>query len=127
MSITTSIQGFAQLSMLLLYLCAVPAAIVYLFYHRRDCLNCTFWQAWLRSSVLAFLVTPSFIGDFWLFAVPGPAALGFALFSPAVIFDNGQRPELLLMMLVLYLLPWLACTTLIFYVWRIIRWRKHGR
>ena len=81
----------------------------------------------MRSCVLAFLVTPSFVGDFWLFSFPGPAALGFALLSPGVLFASGQRLELLFMILVFYVLPWAACTAIIFYLWRFIRWRKVSR
>jgi hypothetical protein len=110
-----------------LYLWTVVFALRHLWRRRQDCFTCTFWQAWFRSSVLAFLVTPSLLGDFFLFVLPGPAALGFALLSPGILFATGHRLELLFMVVVLYVLPWLACTTLIFYLWRFIRWRKHGR
>ena len=124
MSAKDSIEIIVQVGMLTLYLCLVVAAVRHLWRRRQDCLTCTFWQAWFRSSLLAFLVTPSLVGDFWLFILPGPAALGFALMVPSVLFASDQRPELLLLVFVLYVLPWLACTTFIFYVWRFIRWRR---
>jgi hypothetical protein len=110
--------------MLALYLCLVVVAVRHLWRHRQDCFSCTLWQAWLRSSLLAFLVTPSLVGDFWLFVLPGPAALGFALMLPSVLLATDQRPELVLLVVVLYVLPWLACTTIIFYIWRFFRWRR---
>ena len=72
-------------------------------------------------------MTPSLIGDFFLFSFPGPAALGFALMFPGVLFASDHRLELLMMILVLYVLPWVACTAIIFYVWRFIRWRRLSR
>ena len=127
MSARDSIETIIQVGMLTLYLCLVVVAIRHLWRHRQDCFTCTLWQAWLRSSVLAFLVTPSLVGDFWLFAIPGPAALGFAVLSPGVLFASGQRLELLTMILFFYVLPWLACTALIFYLWRFFRWRRMSR
>ena len=105
-----------------LYLCAVVVAVRHIWPERHGCFACTFREAWLRSGVLAFLVTPSLVGDFWLFSFPGPAALGFALLSPGVLFASGHRLELLTMISLLYVLPWAACTVIIFYLWRFIRW-----
>ena len=127
MSPRDSIESIVQVGMLVLYLCLVFLATRHLWRHRQDCFTCTFWQGWLRSSLLAFLVTPSLVGDFWLFVLPGPAALGFVLLLPGALFATDQRPELLLLVFVLYVLPWLACTTIIFYLWRFIRWRKMSR
>jgi hypothetical protein len=127
MSTTDSIWGIADVCMVTLYLCAVVAAVRFLWPERHDCFACTFREAWLRSGVLAFLVTPSLVGDFWLFTFPGPAALGFALLSPGVLFASGHRLDILSLVLMLYVLPWMACTALIFYVWRFMRWRRLGR
>lgn len=113
--------------MIVLYLCTVVVAIRYLWSRRQYCFGCTYRQALVRSGLLAFLVTPSLISDFFLFALPGPAALGFALMSPGVLFASGHRLELLTMISVLYVLPWVACTAIIFYVWRFIRWRRVSR
>jgi hypothetical protein len=113
-----------ELLMIGLYLCTVAFAIRHLWRRRQDCFGCTFRQGLVRSGLLALLVTPSLIGDFFLFALPGPAALGFALLFPGVLFATGHRLELLTMISVLYVLPWVACTAIIFYVWRIIRWRR---
>jgi len=124
MSAADSFETVVRVGMFVLYLCSVPLAVHHLWRHRQDCFSCTFWQGWLRSSLLAFVVTPSLIGDFWLFVFPGPAALGFALLLPGVLFETEQRPEMLLFLFVLYVLPWLACTTIIFYLWRFIRWRR---
>jgi hypothetical protein len=117
----------ADVCMVVLYLCTGVVAIRHLWRHRQDCFTCTCQQAWLRSGLLAFLVTPSLIGDFFLFSFPGPAALGFALMFPGVLFASDHRLELLMMILVLYVLPWVACTAIIFYVWRFIRWRRLSR
>ena len=73
------------------------------------------------------LVTPSLISDFFLFALPGPAALGFALMFPAVLFGSGHRLEVLAMISVLYVLPLIAGTAVIYYVWRMMRWRSLSR
>jgi hypothetical protein len=91
MDTTNSLWSLAQVCMLIVYVCTVIGAIVHLCRHRRNCLTCTHWQAWLRSGLLAFLVTPSLIGDFWLFMIPGPAALGFAVMLPGVVFATGHR------------------------------------
>ena len=116
-----------ELFMIGLYLWTVVFAIRHLWRRRQDCFGCTFRQALVRSGLLAFLVTPSLVGDFFLFALPGPAALGFALLSPGVLFASGHRLELLTMISVLYVLPWVACTAIIFYVWRFIRWKRVSR
>jgi hypothetical protein len=113
--------------MIVVYVCAVVAAIRRLRSRRQDCFNCTFKQAWLRSGLLAFLVTPSVVGDLWLVVLPGPAALGFALLFPGLFFASGSRLQVLLLILGLYVLPWLACTAIIFYLWRLIRWRRLSR
>src|SRR5476649_1498668 len=117
-----------ELFSICLYLWTVFVTIRHLWRSRQDCFGCTFRQALVRSGLLAFLVTPSLVGDFFLFALPGPAALGFALLFPGVLFASGHRLELLTMISVLYVLPWVACTTIIFYVWRFIRWWRvsHG-
>jgi len=120
MSTMDSMWSIAEVCMIVLYLCTVVVAIQY-------CFGCTYRQALVRSGLLAFLVTPSLISDFFLFALPGPAALGFALMSPGVLFASGHRLELLTMISVLYVLPWVACTAIIFYVWRFIRWRRVSR
>ena len=124
-----SIWEIADVCMVVLYLFTVVVAIRHLWRRRQDCFDCSYRQALVRSSLLAFLVTPSIISDFWLFALPGPAALGFALMSPGVLFASGDRLELLLMITVFYVLPWVACTAIIFYLWRFIRWWRvnHGR
>ena len=127
MSTIDSIWGIADVCTVTLYLCAVVVAVRYLWPERHGCFDCTFREAWLRSGLLAFLVTPSLIGDFWLFSFPGPAALGFALMSPGVLFASGHRLELMLMILVLYVLPWAVCTAIIFYLWRFIRWWRVSR
>ena len=127
MSTLDSIWQIADVCMVVLYLFTVVVAVRHLWRRRQDCFGCTFRQALVRSGLLAFLVTPSIVGDFFLFALPGPAALGFALLFPGVLFASGHRLELLTMISVLYVLPWVACTTIIFYVWRIIRWRRLSR
>jgi hypothetical protein len=129
MNTMDSMWEIAEVCMVVLYLFTVVVAIRHLWRRRQDCFGCTFRQALVRSGLLAFLVTPSLIGDFWLFALPGPAALGFALLSPGVLFASGHRLELLFMISVFYVLPWVACTVIIFYLWRFIRWWKvsHGR
>jgi hypothetical protein len=110
-----------------LYLWAVLVAIWYLWDTRKDCFTCAYRQAWIRSCLFAFLMTPSLIGNFWLFAFPGPAALGFAIMLPGVFFASGHRMELMMIISVLYVLPWAVCTAVIFYLWRFIRWRRAGR
>ena len=127
MSTMDSMWRIAEVFMVVFYLCTVVVAIRHLLRHRRDCFTCTRQQAWLRSALLAFLVTPSLIGDFFLSALLGPAALGFAVMFPAVLFGSGHRLEVLAIISVLYVLPWVACTAFIFYVWRIIRWRALSR
>jgi hypothetical protein len=127
MNMMDSIWSITEVCMVTLYFYAVVIAIQHLWRRHQDCFNCTYFQAWLRSSLLAFLVTPSLIGVFWVFALPSPAALGFAFLSPGVLFASGQRLELLMMILVLYVLPWIACTAFIFYVWRFIRWWRMSR
>ena len=129
MSTLYSIWQIADVCMVVLYLFTVVVAVRHLWRRRQDCFSCTYRQALVRSGLLAFLVTPSIIGDFFLFALPGPAALGFALLFPGVFFASGQRLELLLMIVVLYVLPWVAGTAIIFYLWRFIRWWRvsHGR
>jgi hypothetical protein len=124
-----SIWEIADVCMVVLYLFTVVVAVRHLWRRRQDCFGCTYRQALVRSGLLAFLVTPSLIGDFFLFVLPGPAALGFALLFPGLFFASGQRLELLLMIVVLYVLPWVACTAIIFYLWRFIRWwrLRHGR
>jgi len=122
-----SMWGIAEVCMIVFYLCAIVVAVRHLLHHWRDCFTCTYPQAWLRSALLAFLVTPSLISDFFLFALPGPAALGFALMFPAVLFGSGHRLEVLAMISVLYVLPLIAGTTIIFYVWRMMRWRSLSR
>jgi hypothetical protein len=47
--------------------------------------------------------------------------------APGVLFASGARLQLLLMIFVLYVLPWAACTAIIFYLWRFIRWRRVSR
>jgi hypothetical protein len=44
-----------------------------------------------------------------------------------VLFSSGNRLGLLSAVLVLYVLPWAACTAIIFYLWRIVRWWRIGR
>jgi hypothetical protein len=127
MNAMDSMWSIAEVCMIGFYLCTVVVAIRHLWRRRQGCFSCTYQQAWLRSGLLAFLVTPSLVGDFFLFALPGPAALGFALLSPGVLFASGHRLELLGMILVLYVLPWVACTAIIFYVWRFLRWRRVSR
>jgi hypothetical protein len=127
MNTMDSMWEIAEVCMVVLYLFTVGVAIRHLWRRRQDCFGCTYRQAFVRSGLLAFLVTPSLVGDFWLFALPGPAALGFSILSPGVLFASGQRLELLLMIVVLYVLPWLACTALIFYLWRFFRWRRMSR
>ena len=118
------IEDSVTLFLVSLYVCMIPVAIGFFWSHRRDCFACTYWQAWLRSCVLAYLITPSVVSDFWLFAFPGPAALGFALVFPGVLTATGERLDSLLLILFFYVLPWLACTALVFYLWRFIRWLR---
>lgn len=122
-----SIWELADICMVVLYLVTVVVAIRHLWRHRQDCLTCPHSQAWLRSSLLAFLVTPSVMSDFFLFGVPGPAALSFAVFLPGILFASGHRLGVLLLITVLYVLPWMACTVIIFYLWRFIRWWRLNR
>jgi hypothetical protein len=58
-----------------------------------------------------------------LFAFPGPAALGFVLMLPAVVFSEGHRLEILLVVSLYYLLPLVGCTLLIYFGW----WLTHRR
>jgi len=107
--------------MVAFYLWAVLVAVRHLWRSRNGCLSCTYRQAWLRSALFAFVVTPSVITDFFLFSFPGPAALGFFVLLPGVFLAEGHRMELLLVTSVYYVLPWIACTLLIFGVWWLIR------
>ena len=110
-----------------LYLWGVLIAVGHLWGSRKDCFTCTYRQACVRSCVLAFLITPSVITDFWLFSVPGPAALGFLLLLPGLVFAGGHRIDLLLATSEFYLLPWTACSVLIFGAWWLIRRQRLHR
>ncbi len=127
MSTPDSIWGIAVVCTVSLYFAGVVLAVRFIWPERHSCFACTFREAWLRSALLAFLVTPSLVGDFWLFSFPGPAALGFALLLPGVFFAAGHRLEVLTTILVMYMLPWVGCTVLTFYLWRFIRWLRLRR
>lgn len=113
-----------EMLMLALYLLGVVLAIRHLWRSRRDCLTCSFREAWLRSIMLAFLIAPCPAISIF----PGaPAALNCALLLPGFALLEGQRLKLLMMMGIFIVLPWLICTVFIFCLWWIIRWWRVGR
>jgi hypothetical protein len=91
-----------------------------------DCFACSIRRGLLRSALLAGVVTPSLVTDFWVAAFPAPAMVGFLFAIPDLFF--GSQPWALLRSLgLLYVLPWVLCSTLIFAVWLCIRRRRMRR
>ena len=75
------------------------------FVHRRWCSKCRAGNPrryrFFFALVIALVFTPSLLGDFFLFVLPGPAILGFLLFLPGIVI----YPKMLLVELVYYVLP----------------------
>jgi hypothetical protein len=124
MNKTTDVFVVTEAIMAVLYLWALVRAVLYLWRCRTECFTCTSRQAWLRSGLLAFVITPSVITDFWLFLFPIPAALGFFLVLPWFLLGVPRPLWLLAAILALYALPWIACSALIYGVWRVIHDRR---
>jgi hypothetical protein len=84
----------------------VVAALVVWFLHRQW--GCSPRRAdnprrysFCFALVIAIVFTPSLVGDFWLWVLPGPAVLGFLWFLPAVV----TYPKLIPFELTYYVLP----------------------
>jgi hypothetical protein len=102
-----------------IYLLLAALFLIHLF-SRKDCLSCTTRTGLIRSALLAAVITPSLITDFFVSAIYAPALMGFLFVTFSIPF-NSNKIQLLSFALVAYILPWIACTLLIFGGWFILR------
>ena len=113
-------RNFPQLWLVVAVYLVAAAGILWHLFTRRDCLTCSHKVGLLRSGLLAAVVTPSIITDFFVAAIYTPALIGFLFVVPAIPF-NDQLVQLLRFALLFYVLPWMICTGVIYGVWTILR------
>jgi hypothetical protein len=58
----------------------------------------------LVAAYLAVVLTPSMIGDFWLFMIPGPAFAGLTILAPSIV-SGENRAATLNIAAIYYMLP----------------------
>jgi len=102
--------------------CVATFFVVRHLFRRRDCYSCTRFTGLLRSALLAMVVTPSIISDFFIVFLPAPALMGFLFMLPAIL--SPQHWDILPAIGLFYILPWIIATSLIYLVWCILRKQK---
>jgi hypothetical protein len=98
----------------------VAAGILCYLLQCRDCFICNKRTGWKRSLLLAAVIAPSFITDFFVAAAVVPAGIGIVFVAGTMIFSPDLMPGLLLFSLLAYIAPWLLVSTLIFGIWTLL-------
>ena len=96
------------------YLVTIPLVVFLWRRYRISRFLYPFKSRMILAAVLAAIFTPSLVGDFWLFSVPGPAIAGLLLILPAIIF----APEYIVVALTYYIIP----LGVAFYIVRFLLW-----
>jgi hypothetical protein len=103
---------------------AVAFAVTFYLWTRKDCDTCNRVRGLRRSALLALAITPSILTDAFIVALPAPALMGFLFMIPALI--SPEHWSILPFIGLLYVLPWLAMTALIFLIWCLRRGEKQA-